>query len=88
MGEAGKELSSFGRVAEGKRTMLDNASDLKDLFSPTGNRLERLKGDRAGQHSIRINDQGRIYLSGSSPSVKAGVRARSCGAGRAPLVIN
>jgi proteic killer suppression protein len=42
--------------------MLDNASDLKDLFSPVGNRLERLKGERAGQHSIRVNDQGRIYF--------------------------
>ena len=40
--------------------MLDSASDLKDLRSPAGNRLEKLKGDRAGQHSIRINDQWRI----------------------------
>ena len=40
--------------------MLDSASDLKDLLSPAGNRLEKLKGDRAGQHSIRINDQWRI----------------------------
>jgi toxin HigB-1 len=42
--------------------MLDNASDLKDLFTPAGNRLERWKGDRAGQHSIRINDQRRIHF--------------------------
>ncbi len=41
-------------------TMLDNATDLKDLLAPAGNRLERLKGDRVGQHSIRINDQWRI----------------------------
>lgn len=40
--------------------MLDNASDLKDLLAPPGNRLEMLKGDRAGQHSIRINEQWRI----------------------------
>jgi toxin HigB-1 len=40
--------------------MLDSASDLKDLLSPAGNRLEKLKGDRAGQHSIRNNDQWRI----------------------------
>jgi len=33
---------------------------LKDLLSPPGNRLEKLKGARAGQHSIRINDQYRI----------------------------
>lgn len=40
--------------------MLDNAKELRDLGSPPGNRLEMLKGDRAGQHSIRINDQFRI----------------------------
>ena len=40
--------------------MLDNASDLKDLLAPPRNRLEMLKGDRAGQHSIRINEQWRI----------------------------
>ena len=37
-----------------------NATDLRDLGSPPGNRLEALKGDRAGQHSIRINEQWRI----------------------------
>ena len=40
--------------------MLANAHDVIDLRSPPGNRLERLGGDRAGQHSIRINDQWRI----------------------------
>lgn len=40
--------------------MLDNAGVLEDLRMPPGNRLEALKGDRAGQHSIRINDQFRI----------------------------
>ena len=59
-GEMVKEFSSFRKVAERKLTMLDNASDLKDLLSPAGNRLEKLKGDRTGQHSIRINDQWRI----------------------------
>lgn len=59
-GETVKEFSSFRAVAERKLTMLDNASDLKDLLSPAGNRLEKLKGDRAGQYSIRINDQWRI----------------------------
>lgn len=48
------------RSAQRKLTMLDNAADLADLRSPPGNRLEALKGDRAGQHSIRINDQWRI----------------------------
>ena len=59
-GENIKEFSGIRKVAERKLTMLDNASDLKDLLSPAGNRLEKLKADRAGQHSIRINDQWRI----------------------------
>ena len=59
-GETVKEFSSFRKVAERKLTMLDNASDLKDLLSPAGNRLEKLKRNRAGQYSIRINDQWRI----------------------------
>jgi proteic killer suppression protein len=42
-----------------KLRMLANAHDVIDLRSPPGNRLERLGGDRAGQHSIRINDQWR-----------------------------
>ena len=61
-GEIVKEFSGFRKAAERKLTMLDNATDLKDLLSPAGNRLERLKGDRVGQHSIRINDQWRIYF--------------------------
>jgi len=40
--------------------MLDAASELKDLRVPPGNRLEVLRGDRKGQHSIRINDQWRV----------------------------
>lgn len=40
--------------------MIDSALELRDLLSPPGNRLEPLKGDRKGQHSIRINDQWRI----------------------------
>lgn len=40
--------------------MLDAATELGDLRSPPGNRLEALSGDRQGQHSIRINDQFRI----------------------------
>ncbi len=42
--------------------MLDDAVDLRDLAQLPGNRLERLKGNRKGQHSIRINDQWRICL--------------------------
>jgi len=40
--------------------MLDAAQELKDLRAPPGNRLEALIGDRAGWHSIRINDQWRV----------------------------
>ena len=60
VGEMVKEFSGFRKAAERKLTMLDNASDLKDLRSPPRNRLEMLKADRIGQHSIRINDQWRI----------------------------
>ena len=47
-------------VALRKLRMLANAHDLIDLRSPAGNRLERLAGDRAGQHAIRINDHWRV----------------------------
>ena len=40
--------------------MLNNAAGLEDLRAPPANRLEALRGDRKGQHSIRINDQWRI----------------------------
>jgi len=43
-----------------KLIMLDSASTLNDLLVPPSNRLEKLKGDREGQHSIRINNQWRI----------------------------
>jgi toxin HigB-1 len=48
------------RIARRKLRMLNNAQSLGDLRSPPGNRLELLKGDRAGQLSIRVNDQWRI----------------------------
>ena len=59
-GESVKEFSGIRNVAERKLTMLDSAADLKDLLAPPGNRLEKLKGDHAGQYSIRINDQWRL----------------------------
>lgn len=46
--------------ARAKLFLLDDAETLKDLRAPPGNRLEALKGDRKGQHSIRINDRYRI----------------------------
>jgi proteic killer suppression protein len=48
------------RAARRKLLYLDDASDLRDLLSPPGNRLEALKGDRVGWYSIRVNDQWRI----------------------------
>jgi toxin HigB-1 len=47
-------------VARRKLDLLNAATQLTDLRFPPGNRLEALKGDRAGQHSIRVNDQYRI----------------------------
>ncbi len=46
--------------ARRKLRMLDVAKSLADLRTPSGNRLEALRGDRAGQHSIRVNDQWRV----------------------------
>ena len=48
------------RAARRKLMLLDAAVRLDDLRVPPGNRLETLRGNRAGQHSIRINDQWRI----------------------------
>jgi len=48
------------KTARRKLIYLDDAEDLQDLYAPPGNRLEALHGDRAGQYSIRINDQWRI----------------------------
>ncbi|MEQ8270176.1 type II toxin-antitoxin system RelE/ParE family toxin [Algiphilus sp.] len=54
------KFANVKKVAERKLTQLDNAVILDDLKVPPGNRLEPLAGDRAGQHSIRINDQFRV----------------------------
>lgn len=48
------------RVAQRKLTALDQAENLQDLAALPGNHLEALKGERKGQHSIRINDQYRL----------------------------
>jgi len=48
------------RTAQRKLFMIASAARLEDLKSPPGNRLEALKGDRVGQHSIRINEQFRV----------------------------
>ena len=50
----------IARIAKRKLDLLDAARKLIDLRAPPGNRLELLKGDRRGQHSIRINDRYRV----------------------------
>ena len=52
--------SALLKIARRKLMYLDAATSLQDLKVPVGNRLEALKGDRNGQHSIRVNDQYRI----------------------------
>jgi proteic killer suppression protein len=59
-GKTVKQFSAFKKAAERKLAMLDSATEIRDLLAPPANRLEKLKGNRAGQHSIRINDQWRI----------------------------
>jgi proteic killer suppression protein len=55
-----RRFVNFERVAQRKLAILDAARTLEDCSVPPGNRLEKLAGDREGQHSIRINDQWRI----------------------------
>jgi len=55
-----KRFGAIVAVATRKLTQLEAAATLGFLRSPPGNHLEGLKGDRKGQHSIRINDQWRI----------------------------
>jgi proteic killer suppression protein len=52
--------NSIQKTALRKLILIDNTETLEDLRVPPANRLEALKGDRLGQHSIRINDQYRI----------------------------
>ena len=54
--------SDLAKVARRKLIMVDSADFLEALKSPPGNRLEALRGDLAGKHSIRINDQWRIVF--------------------------
>lgn len=55
-----RRFASFSRAAFAKLVMIDNARRIEELMQPPGNRLEKLKGDRQGAWSIRINDQWRI----------------------------
>lgn len=65
-GQTGKAIrripSDIRNVALRKLDMVNAAQELQDLRVPPGNRLEALKGDLRGKHSIRINDQWRIVL--------------------------
>ena len=61
--ESVSRFRAFERIALRKLRMVDAAVNLADLRSPPGNRLEKLKGDREGQWSIRINDQWRVCFS-------------------------
>ncbi len=53
---------TIAKVARRKLIQIADAAELRDLASPPGNRLEALKGDLAGKHSIRINDQWRVVF--------------------------
>ncbi len=55
-----RPFSAVARVATRKLAQLDAAETLDFLRAPPGNRSESLTGDRAGQHSIRVNDQSRL----------------------------
>jgi proteic killer suppression protein len=59
-GTVARRLVSVARVAQRKLTQLHAATRLEDLAMFPGNRLEALKGDRKGQHSIRVNDRLRV----------------------------
>jgi proteic killer suppression protein len=59
-GQSVRRFRIFEGAARRKLRMLEAAMQLGDIASPPGNRLEALRGDRKGQHSIRINGQWRI----------------------------
>lgn len=55
-----RKYQQIASVALRRLVQIDSAEELRDLASPPANRLELLKGDRAGQYSVRINDQYRV----------------------------
>ena len=59
-GERVRRFANFEAVGLRKLAILNRAATLNDLRIPPGNRLEALKVDRSGQHSIRVNDQFRV----------------------------
>lgn len=66
-----RQLRPFRAAAERKLQILDAATSIRDLESPPGNRLEKLKGERDGQWSIRINDQWRLVFDWDENSTEA-----------------
>ena len=70
-GEVSKKLPlDIQRSARRKLLYLDDALDLQDLQTVPGNRFEKLKGERFGQYSIRINDQWRICFEWSADKAR------------------
>lgn len=72
-GRSRKVPHQIQRIAARKLQTLDSAKELNELRTPPGNRLEALRGDRAGQYSIRINDQFRVcfkWLEGAAYAVE------------------
>jgi toxin HigB-1 len=72
-GKRAKEFQECESVARRKLRMVDAATCLGDLKVPPGNQLEELKGDRAGRHSIRINDKWRVcfqWVDGNAHAVE------------------
>jgi proteic killer suppression protein len=62
-----KKLSpELSRLAYNKLILINAAETINDLRVPPGNRLEKLAGDRAGQYSVRVNDQWRICFTWSA----------------------
>ena len=68
--EKNRRFASIARVALRKLVQMNRAGRLSDLAVPPGNRMESLRSDRSGFHSIRVNDQWRIIFrwTGSGPA--------------------
>ena len=62
--------SQLRRIVYRKLQMIDAAADLRDLRIPPSNHLERLQRDRAGQHSIRVNEQWRLCFTWTPEGAK------------------
>ena len=65
-----KRFSNIERAALRKLVMLNAATELSDLEIPPGNKLEALKRDRLGQHSIRINRQWRVCFNWNNGDIE------------------